>query len=61
MMFFVSSGLVLPFASDFDAALALERGEALDPLDLVLAHQELDALGVLVDDAVLALDHLRDN
>ncbi len=30
---------------------------ALDPVDLVLLHQELDALGVLGDDLVLAVEH----
>ena len=43
-------------ALHFDAPAALQPGVALDPLDLVLAQQELDALGVLVDDAVLLVD-----
>ena len=34
---------------------------SLDPFDLVLLHQELDALGMLGDDLVLAVDDLRDN
>src|SRR6185503_5984246 len=37
-----------------------QHAEALGPGDLVLAEEELDALGVLTDDFVLALEHLRE-
>src|SRR5207248_1825786 len=46
-------------AGDFNLPGALERRPALDPFDLVLLHQELNALSVLRDDAVLAIDDLR--
>ncbi len=35
-----------------------DRSVALHPVDLVLLHQELDALGVFGDDLVLAVEHL---
>ena len=44
---------------DFDAARTGQPRVALDPIDLVLAHEELDALGVLGDDRILALQHQR--
>ena len=58
MMFFASS--------DLDAVAGLRPRPcpapgarvALDPVHLVLLHQELDAFGVLGDDLVLALDDL---
>ena len=40
---------------DFDLAGAGEASAAEDPLDLVLLHQELDALGVLGDDLILTI------
>ena len=43
---------------DFHLAAALQRGEARDAFHLGAFEQHLDALGVLVDDAVLALLHL---
>ena len=43
---------------DLDPALAGERRGALDPVDLVLLEQELDALGQAGDDLVLARVHL---
>ena len=39
---------------------ALERPAPLRPRDLVLPEQELDALRVLPDDVVLALEHRRE-
>ena len=45
MMFFASSVCTPASRLHFDLAAALERGVALDPLHLVLLHQELDALG----------------
>ncbi len=47
------------FATYFDVACAFDGSEALDPFDLVLLHQELDALGMFGDDAILPLDDLR--
>ena len=44
---------------DFHLAGAFDGGEAGESLDLILLHQKLDAFGVFLDDAVLALDHLR--
>jgi hypothetical protein len=41
-------------ALDRELALAVEPAEAVEDGDLVLAHQELDALGVRGDDLVLA-------
>ena len=61
MMFLVSSVWVP--VSDFTstcravARARQDRAVALDPVDLVLLHQELDALGVLGDDLVLAIEH----
>ncbi len=43
-----------------DRVAGLERPEALGPGDLVLLEEELDALGVLRDDVVLALHHARE-
>ena len=43
---------------DVDASLAGERRRPLDPVDLVLLEQELDALGQAGDDLVLARVHL---
>src|SRR5579863_9373303 len=43
-------------AGDLDATLAGEAAVALDPIDLVLLHQELDALGVLGNDLILAVE-----
>ncbi len=43
----------------FDRARALDRAVPFDDLDLVLLHQKLDAFGVFLHDAVLAVDHLR--
>ena len=43
---------------DVDAAVAGQPRRALDPVDLVLLEQELDALGQAGDDAVLARLHL---
>ncbi len=41
------------------ATRALQNGRiALHPVDLVLLHQELDALGMLRDDLVFAIQHL---
>ncbi len=48
------------FARDFDFAGTREAAVALDPIDLVLLHQELDAFGVLRDDAVLAIADQRE-
>ena len=42
-----------------DAALSRQARRALDPVDLVLLEQELDALGQAADDPVLPLLHLR--
>ena len=42
----------------FDFAAALQRGEARDPLHLGPLQQEVDALGMLVDDSILAVLHL---
>ncbi len=36
----------------------LQGAEALDPIHLVLFHQELDAFSVLRDDLILAVEHL---
>ena len=44
---------------DVDAAVAGQPRRALDPVDLVLLEQELDALGQAGDDPVLARLHLR--
>ncbi len=38
-------------------AARLQSGETLDPIHFVLLHQELDALGVLGDDFVLAVEN----
>ena len=43
---------------DVDAAVAGQPRRALDPVDLVLLEQELDALGQAGDDPVLARLHL---
>ena len=44
---------------DIDAAVAGQPRRPLDPVDLVLLEQELDALGQPADDAVLPRLHLR--
>ena len=46
-------------SNDLDAAVAGQPRRALDPVDLVLLEQELDALGQAGDDPVLAGVHLR--
>ena len=46
-------------ARHFHAPAALQRRVTLDPIDLVLLHQELDTLGMLGDDLVLPVDDLR--
>src|SRR5262249_50702148 len=43
---------------DLDRPLARETAGALDPVDLVLLEQELDAAGQALDDLVLARLHL---
>ena len=43
---------------DLDLALARQPGGALDPVDLVLLEEELDALGEAADNLVLARVHL---
>jgi len=45
-------------AFDLDFAAAFDGAEACDDVDLVLLHEELDALGVLGDDFVFAVDGL---
>ncbi len=45
--------------SNLDPALAREPAAALDPVDLVLLEEELDAAGQALDDLVLARLHLR--
>ena len=57
MMFFASTICLPPVRGDFDLAGPGQPAVALDDVDLVLLHQELDALGVLGDDLVLAVDH----
>jgi hypothetical protein len=54
MMFFASS-VCVPVGLHLHLAAALERGVARDALHLGALEQHLDAFGVLVDDAVLAL------
>ena len=50
-------GLV-DLVADLDLAGLRDRAPALEPGDLVLLEQELDALGVLADDVVLVGQHL---
>ena len=58
---FLASRICLPASrGDFDLAGAGQAAVALDHVDLVLLHQELDALGVLGDDLVLAVEHQRE-
>src|SRR5262249_18359420 len=45
---------------DVDTALAGEPGRALDPINLVLLEQELDAFGQTRDNPVLPCVHLSD-
>ena len=49
---------VIGLVADLDLALFGDGGPALQPVDLVLLEQELDALGVLADDVVLVGQHL---
>ena len=49
--------LLAAVGGDFDLAGTGQAAVALDPVDLVLLHQVLDALGVLGDDLVLAVEH----
>ncbi len=53
-------GLFAGSRSDLDLAGAGQAAITLDPIHLVLLHQELDALGVLGDDLVLAVAHQRE-
>ena len=57
-MFFVSSVCVPLSVVTSTLPRPFDRPEARDPVDLVLLHQKLDAFGVFLNDAVLALDHL---
>ncbi len=42
---------------DFDLPGSGQTGASLDPVDFVLFHQELDALGVFGDDLVFPIAH----
>ena len=57
MISFASSVCLSP-STDVDLAVARQPRGALDPVDLVLLEQELDALGEPGDDLVLARVHL---
>ena len=46
---------LLSFGDDFDDAAIGDASEAGEAFDLVLLEQELDALGILVDDRLLAI------
>src|SRR5262249_34069956 len=45
---------------DLDLTRSFDRTETLDPLDLILLHQKLNALGMFLNDPVLPLNDLRE-